>query len=227
MITHPRISQPILFALALLSVVSLKATPITVSELGVGAGETVWINSSSLGNNLHVYASVVKLNVGGAYMDGFCIDPWHWSASGALPYDLEPLANAPKSANNSSANPMGASAAKQIEQLWKQYYTAGISNVYAAALQIKIWQIVDNAVSNGSFSLLSVDGGDSAAVYLTLTAMDNFLLNNPNAPTANLVAVTGSGQDYVIPNVPESGVTVLLLGVVFAGLAALRRRFVG
>src|SRR3954467_1511759 len=91
--------------------VALHADTVTIAESGVGANETVWINSSNLGNNLHVYAGVLKLTVNGVTTNGFCIDPWHWSSGSALSYQLEPLANAPKSANNSSPNPMGASTA--------------------------------------------------------------------------------------------------------------------
>ena len=219
-----------LIGISLLVGASLHANPVTVTELGVGANETVWISSSTLGSPLHVYASVIKLDVDGTKLDGFCIDPWHWSGGGALSYDMESLALAPKSANDTTPNPMGASTALQIEQLWQQYYSPSISNVNAAALQIEIWQLVDAAVNNGTFSLLSVDGGDSAAVYTALSGMNTFLANNPSAPAADLVAVTGrAGQDYVIPNpsVPEGGATVAMLGGALLGLAVLRRRCVG
>lgn len=214
-----------IFALALMSVpAALKADTVSIVEAGVGANETVWINSSNLGNNLHVYAGVLKLTVDGVPTNGFCIDPWHWSSSSALPYELEPLANAPKSANDSSPNPMGASTALKIEQLWQQYYTPTISNVNAAALQIEIWQLVDLAVNNGSFQLLSIDGGDSAAVYTAISDMNNFLNSNPNAPAANLIAATGRGQDYVFQTVPDNGTTALLLGLSLIGVVAIQRK---
>ena len=218
--------QVTLTGVALLAGVSLRATPVTVAEVGVGANETVWINSSTLGSSLHVYAGVLKLTVDGTNTDGFCIDPWHWSSGSALPYQTESLDLAPKSANDTTPNPMGASTALKIEQLWKQYYSPGISNINAAALQIEIWMLVDAAVNNGTFSLISVDGGDSAAVYAALTGMSTFLSNNPNAPAADLIALTGRGQDYVVPNtsVPESGATVAMLGAALLGLAVVYRR---
>lgn len=205
-----------LSCVSFLTGVSVRADSVTVAEVGVGANETVWINSSNLGNNLHVYAGVLNLTVDNVATNGFCIDPWHWSSGSALSYTLESLDNAPKSANGGSPNPMGASTALKIEQLWQQYYTSGISNVNAAALQIEIWQLVDLAVNNGTFALISIDG-DSAAVMSSIADMDAFLTNNPNAAAANLVAVTGAGQDYVIQNVPEGGATALLLGLVLVG----------
>jgi hypothetical protein len=224
-----------LTCVSLVATISLRATPVTVQELGMVGGqyETVWIDSSSLGN-VNVYAGPVNLLVDGTPTVGFCIDPWHWSASGALPYTLEPLANAPKSANypatGATPNPMGASTALKIEQLWQQYYTPSlsVSPVTAAALQIEIWKLVDGAVGNGTFSLVSVDGGASAsaAVYEALGEMDTFLGSADYEPAASLVAVTGPGQDYVIPGrVPDGGTTALLLGLAFAGLAAMRKKF--
>ncbi|HEY4247861.1 MAG TPA: hypothetical protein VGM64_13490 [Lacunisphaera sp.] len=211
--------------LSLIAGNALRADSVMVSENGVGANETVWISSSNLGSDLHVYAGVLNLSVDGVATSGFCIDPWHWSSGSALSYNLESLDNAPKSANNTTPNPMGASTALQIEQLWQQYYTPGISNVNAAALQIKIWELVDLAVDNGTFSLLSIDGGDSAAVTAAINGMSTFLSQNPGAASANLVAVTGAGQDYVIPSVPDSGATVILLGVALLGVGLAQTKF--
>jgi VPDSG-CTERM motif len=224
MITSSRLSLAVLSLVALIGGISLRADSVIVSEIGVGANETVWINSSNLGGNLHVYAGVLKLSVDGVATNGFCIDPWHWSSGSALPYELESLANAPKSANDGSPNPMGASTALKIEQLWQQYYTDSISNVTAAALQIQIWQLVDLAVDNGAFKLLSIDGADSAAVWAAIAGMDNFLNSNPNAPAADLIAVTGRGQDYVMAKVPDSGTTAILLGLAFVGFSASRTK---
>lgn len=213
------------FALAAAFGPLVHATPIMVTELGIGANETVFINSSTLGSNLHVYAGVVKLDVGGSLMDGFCIDPWHWSASGPQLYNSIPLSVGPKDPTGSGMTGMGAGSAQQIEQLWLHYYSPTISNVNAAALQIKIWQIVDGAEPGGTFGLVSVDN-DSAAVYTTLTNMTTFLATNPSAPSAQLRAVSGpNGQDYVVVSTPDSGATAVLLGFALLGLAAVRRKF--
>jgi hypothetical protein len=206
-----------LMGLSLLAAISLKATPVTVEEVGVGPNETAWIDSSTLGNNLHVYACVIDLKVNGVATTGFCIDPWHWSVPGPLAYNTESLDTAPK-----PPGPMGMAAANQIEQLWEKYYSGPLTNVVAAALQIEIWKIVDLGVSSATFQLLSVDN-DSAAVYAKMTEMENFLSANPHAAKANLIAVTGRGQDYVI-QVPDGGTTVALLGMGLIGLIAFRKK---
>jgi hypothetical protein len=57
--------------------------------------------------------------------------------------------------------------------------------------------------------------------------MLQWVIEHPTAPAANLIAVTGPGQDYVIPNVPDGGQTIVLLGVALAGLVMVRSRFGG
>jgi hypothetical protein len=187
------------------------AVPVTVEELGLGANQVVSISSSTLGT-AQVYAGVVKLKVDGVATDAFCIDPWHWSIGGAQPYDLVPLTSAPK-----PPGPMSAAAALQIEQLWKQFYSPTITDNTAAALQIAIWQTVDAGVSGGTFSLVSTN--DYGA-----SSMLSWVTSNPTAPAANLVALTGRGQDYVIPSVPDVASSAALLGLSLAGLMALRKR---
>lgn len=212
-----------LFLTSLALVVCAKANTVSVAEIGVGAHETVWINSSMLGNRQHVYAGVVKLTVDGTATDAFCIDPWHWSSSTPSPYTVEDLSLAPKSANNTTPNPMGELTEKKIEQLWEHYYSTGINKVTAAALQLSIWCLVDAAVSNGTYSLVSIDA-DSAAVKTKMAEMNTFLSENPNAKRANLVAITGRPQDYVIEAVPDAFSSLALLSLGLGGLALLRRR---
>jgi hypothetical protein len=195
-----------------------QATPVTVQELGVGANEVVEMTSSTLGTHW-VYAGILNLSVNGAATDGFCIDPFHWSASGPQAYNTESLALAPKA----PVNGMGAADALQIEQLWTHFYSHDMTSQDAAALQIAIWEITGGV----NFHL------DSALDY-GAGAMLEWVDNNPNASAADLIAVTGPGQDYVIPgqpdfsripNVPDGGQTALLLGCGLAGLAMMRSKF--
>jgi hypothetical protein len=210
-----------LAGLSLFATVALKATPVTVEEAGIGANQIVNITSSTLGT-AWVYAGVLDLVVDGTPTAGFCIDPWHWSADGPQAYDSEPLSDAPKSATGSTPNPMGATTATEIGQLWKNYLTPSISNDTAAALQIEIWDLVAAAVApNGTFTLNYAP----SSVLSTLSTMQTWLANNPDAPTANMLALTGPGQDYAIDPVPDGGSTVALLGLGLIGLIAFRKKF--
>jgi len=223
---------------------ALKATPIIVTEDGIGSNDTVYVNSSTLGDNLHVYAGIVDLTLGTGPLatkaDAFCIDPWHWSASGPRDYDLEPLASAPK-----PPGPMSAEAALQIEQLWAQYMTPTYAlsgswqtaDEWSAAMQLEIWQTVAGSVSGATYSLDSVDNnfsGEKTAVLGDLATMNTFLADaTGSTPRADLQAVSSGvnsdrrdnpGQDYVIDSVPEGGATAALMGMGLLGILALRRR---
>jgi len=223
---------------------ALEATPVTVTEDGVGSNDTVHIDSSTLGNNLHVYAGIIDLTIADGALtsnvDSFCIDPWHWSVSGPRSYDLEPLASAPK-----PPGPMSAAAAIHIEQLWAQYMTSAYvlsgnsktADEWAAALQLEIWQTVAGSIGGATYSLVSVDNnfaGEAAAVVGDLGTMNSFLSHvTSSTPRANLMAVSSGvsrdgldnpGQDYVIDSVPDGGSAAAFMGLALLGMLALRRR---
>lgn len=195
-----------------LNVTPSKAIPVTVAELSPYAGEKV-VNISVPGFYTGgVYAGIAKLLVNGVATDGFCIDPFHFSSSSSLSYNTESLENAPK---NSSiyTGPMGAVKALQIENLWAMNYSAGMDASHAAGLQIAIWMIV----GEGKFTLTSADDFGANAMIAGLEGYKG-------AP-ADLYALTGPGQDYVVHNTPDGGSTALLLGLGTLGLAYLRRKF--
>ncbi len=206
--------KTLVVALGLAALVqSAEATPVTVQEMGIGANEVVEMTSSTLGT-AWVYAGIVDLQVNGTPTDGFCIDPFHWSIPGLQNYNSEALGNGPK------GDPMGAATATKIEQLWGEYYSHTMSNQNAAGLQIAIWELVGGS----NFQL------DSANDY-GAGAMLNWVDQNPNANAANLLAVTGPGQDYLIPGLtpntnkaPDAGSTIALFSMGLAGLAMARSR---
>jgi hypothetical protein len=84
----------------------------------------------------------------------------------------------------------------------------------AAGLQIAIWEVL-SGLGGQNFSVIGNDYGASLLIS-TITAPGY------NGPTANLVGISGAGQDYVIPRptVPDGGATVTLFSLVLVGLAA-------
>lgn len=223
---------------------ALKANPIEVTEDGIGANDTVYINSSTLGTNLHVYAGIVDLTLGtvphATEVDAFCIDPWHWSVSGPQNYNIEPLQSAPK-----PPGPMSAEAALQIEQLWAQYMTSTYvfssswqtADEWSAAMQLEIWQTVSGSISGATYNLDSVDNnfsGEAKAVLGDLGTMNSFLSHaSSSTPRANLEAVSSGvnadrrdnpGQDYVIGSVPDGGYTAAFMVVALLGILMVRAK---
>ncbi|MGH7937123.1 MAG: VPDSG-CTERM sorting domain-containing protein, partial [Chthoniobacterales bacterium] len=189
-----------------LSTLSLRANPIvTVEETSVSPVETAHIkvmkpDNSGVFYDGNVLAGINNLLVDGVATTGFCIDPFHFSLGGPVPnYEVVDLTQAPKDAN------MDAQQAALVRALWTLNFDAiGTDNQKAAALQIAIWEVV----AGPRFSLPNGQT-DFGAASLTLLA------ENYNGPMVNLVALTGSGQDYVIaaPSVPDAGTTLLLFTI--------------
>lgn len=197
----------------LLATLSLKADQLTlgdavqVKEVGVSPGKVVNITSSTLGT-LNVWAGVTNLLVDGIAFDSFCIDPFQYSSGAYQSYVVTDLAAAPQSPYT-----MGAAAAVDIKNLWALYYSTSITANAAAGLQIAIWEIVGG-------SNFTVNGSDYGAAGMIAS------LASYSSGGANLVALSSSTyQDYVVQNVPDSGTTLLLLGLGLVGLAVAGRRY--
>ncbi len=148
--------------------------------------------------------------------NGFCIDPFHWSANGPVSgYSTVPLADAPKLPGT-----LNAATAFDIEKLWAEFYSPTMSSPNAAGLQIAIWELISaNAVATGelpaneALSITSYDYGASA---------DLALLADYVGPAANLTGLTGPAQDYVIASVPDGGETFLMLALTMSALVFAR-----
>jgi hypothetical protein len=181
----------VFIALAILSALRTQADPVVVQEMGVGANEIINISSSNLGYNLWVYGCILNLEVDNVPTVGFCIDPWHWSGDGPMNYTSEALNQGPKYPGN-----MDSATALKIEQLWAEFYTPNISNSMAAGLQIAIWDLISASVqaSTDGTSWFTLNSGDDYGASSLIAWVDA----NPNAVAANLSAVTGPGQDYVV-----------------------------
>ena len=126
---------------------------------------------------------------------------------------------------------MGQTTATEIEQLWAQFYSAGMTDVAAAGLQLAIWELIaKDPASQSQFSPSEnfyIPSGQTgkAGQAIALAGSDLlFLQQDPSAPTANLIALTNpNGQDYVIACVPDGGTTLALLGIGFLGLLGFRK----
>ena len=193
--------------LGLLLAAGLSAQAITVQEFSVYPYQTPTITCTGIGT-VTVYAGVNKLGVDGVPMDGFCIDPFHFSMSSSAGYDYVPLTGAPKGGYE-----MDAMAARDIQRLWASYYETATGNAdIAAGLQIAIWEVV----GGGSFALNS--GND----YGASSFLEAIHSSAYEGGEANVIALTGPGQDYVVRNVPDGGLAALLLAMGLVGIGCAR-----
>lgn len=190
----------------LASILTPRIEAVMVKEVSVSPAQivAVQIDNFYTGN---VYAGIVNLQVDGIATQGFCIDPFHFSSKSTLPYDLIALADAPKNFSGG----MDAIKADQISKLWGMAFSSSMNSSQAAAMQLAIWEIV----AGDLFTIKSATDYGAAALVAQLGSYQG--------PKANLIALTGAGQDYVIATVPEAGATLILLGLGLCGLAAFRR----
>jgi hypothetical protein len=205
---------------------SVSAGSVTVTDVtdwSTTPMEIVNADLPYLGYNGGVYAGINTLMVSdgdsSAVDSGFCIDPFHWSASGpSSPYFMVPLADAPKAPGT-----LDSAVAADIGDLWAEYYSPTMSPSSAAGLQIAIWELVSsNAVANDGLpaaDAFSLDGDNDYGAAGDIASLAAY-----TGPEANLIALTGPGQDYVIDPVPtpDGGMTFDLLVLTLGALALVR-----
>lgn len=187
--------------------ITASAQAVAITSLSAGPGTATNITATGLGTNLRVHAGIINMTVDGVAMQGFCVDPFQWAITGN-DFVFADLSAAPLT------KPMGAADAALISKLWDKYFTlAQGSNSVAATLQVAIWKLVGDALFTAHDSTL--DG--NAAAYITAAGS--------HGGQASLVGLTKiNGQDFVVRQVPDGGITVLLLGLGLTGLALMRRR---
>ncbi len=204
-----RAARALVVVVALLHVSSLRGNQVTVQELSVSPAEAVTVSVTNFYTG-GVLAGVNKLLVGNTPMDGFCIDPFHFSSTSPLLYNVVPLSLAPKAPGT-----MNAAQATEISKLWAMSYNPTMTAPNAAGLQIAIWEVVGGS----QFAISGSDYGASALLQ-SLTAY--------TGAGSDLVALTGPGQDYVVQRTnalrtPDQGSTLALLGIGVAALFAASR----
>src|SRR5213080_4574051 len=177
-------------ALSVAAALSLLVTNPTqahlVEDFGIRKGAPVHISLSS-GFNGFVGAGIKKLQVDGVAMNGFCIDPFTMALHSSPGYKFVPLTKAPEAPWT-----LSASEATEISDLWAMFYKPMMKQKNAAGLQIAIWEIV----GGDDFTVI----GKSYGAKKMLAASGGF-----SGQGADLIALTGPGQDYVIPSPPGHG----------------------
>lgn len=192
---------------------SAQATPITLQEVTIAPYQIVTISVTGFYSG-GVYAGINKLLVDSVAADGFCIDPFHFSVGGPQSYNSVPLTSAPKDDHLIAGTHMTGGEADLITKLWAVGYSPSLTADQAAGLQIAIWEVVGGT----DFHLTSANDYGANVLLANATSY--------SGPGANLIALTGPGQDFVVdgpPGVPDSGTTLSLLAISVLGLLCVRK----
>jgi len=189
--------------------ITATAGSVTVTDItdwGTTPMEIVDANLPYLGYSGGVYAGINTLLVtdgaSSTTYSGFCIDPFHWSATGpSSPYNFVPLVDAPKSPAT-----LNAATALNIENLWAEFYSPTMTSSNAVAN--------DGLPAHDAFSLVGPNNYGASQDLASLATYDG--------PAANLMALTGPGQDYVVDPVPDAGATFIMLALALGALVLAR-----
>src|SRR5207244_2205225 len=173
-------------AAALSLVAANSAQAHLVEDFGIRKGAPAHI-SLSTGFNGFVGAGIKKIRVDGVQMDGFCIDPFTVALRSSPGYKFVPLTKAPEAPWT-----LSASRATEISDLWAMFYSPNMTTNKAAGLQLAIWEVVGGA----GFTVIGKDYGSGRM----LAALQTY-----SGRGANLIALTGPGQDYAVLTPPGQG----------------------
>ena len=214
---------------------------VEVQETSVNPGTNMEIYSS--GYNGSVLAGIYNLaiedatNTFGGYLDdgpidSFCIDVWDYAPSNTLKkYVMVSLNEAP----DPGAGPMGPTKAGHLAQLLDNEWHGALDYITAAALQIAVWEVVDESEAN-PYVVSGVSGGDFwvkgdtdvidlanemlADIDTSLLAYDftNYIALSNNMATYANEDPMGYYQDYVVKTPIPASVILGLLGMGVVGL---------
>lgn len=182
-------------------------------------------------SNVSLYASTDSSWSGGlsGVVEAFCVDLQDNAKSVTVEYDVVDLAETPDPASSNMGSLKAAYVAELLDEYWNDSYLT--SKLNKAALQLAIWEIVDEDgsdfdITSGTFSLVSVKDADLRDLLIDEVTSLLSSLSTGTDPYDKYVGLTNDDdtklyQDFVV-KVPVPG--AVLLGVIGIGAAGARLR---
>lgn len=208
---------------------------------GAGSGVQIQIGESNAQNVFagelnHVISSATGLD---SYLNGehrtFCADITEPVTSDGAQYLTAPLESIPLTLSNQT--PMSTTRANAIRALYSTnsatLLAGGLSNAYATAMQLTVWEIVNDFDGNadsinlnqGALRITGVNGDDMNQEVLDhingLTTQIMFAMSQPDDGIERVIGLTNSGAQDQLVTVPAPGALALF---VTGGFLAPRRK---
>lgn len=210
---------------------------------GTGAGSSVKIQLDD-SNARNVFAGELNHVISNAtgldsYLNGqhrtFCADITETVASNGAEYLTAPIESIPLTASN--ATPMSSTRADAIRALYRSssatLLAGDLSSAYATAMQLTVWEIVNDFdgtadsinLSQGSLRVTATNGSDLDQDILDqLSALRSdvmFAINQQHDGIDRVIGLTNSGAQDQLVTIPAPGAYALLA---IGGFLAHRRR---
>lgn len=217
-----------LFALTLLASLTLASTQsfadstAYVKETSIGTGETLNLVLPIQSGAHDYFSGTVNLSVGSTSSNGtsflaYCIDPFQWSSSSTLSYNV------------SSLSSLGSTQAADVTKLYSQSYASTNGNsINSAAFQLALWELAkdDGVLTTGAVH--TTDSTNSVVQAAASSMIDNAKNGVAGSTQYSFNLYTNaSQQDYLVASVsavpePET-YAMLLAGLGLIGFTARRR----
>lgn len=225
-----------IFALTLLASLTLASSQVLADDNGSGSQvyvkETATVSGKTLNlvlpiqSGAHDYFSgSANISVGTTSSNGtsflaYCIDPFQWSSSSSLSYNV------------SSLSSLGSTQAADVSKLYSQSYASTSGNsVNSAAFQLALWELAkdDGVLTSGA---VRTTDSTNSTVEAAASSMINNAKNGVAGSTQYAFNLYSNGykQDYLVASiaavtpVPEPETYAMLLaGLGLIGFTARRR----
>lgn len=225
-------------ALVIAAASTAMADVVQMQFVGTGSGRSVRITSGSGTQSVFAGQLVHNFSGGTGSLSSFtgdhftfCVDLGQYVTNNPRTYTLTPVDQL------TSANPMGAARAQALNDIFTAQpfwpTQASVSNDYAAALQLVIWDVITDYNSSSGLSSLGLSNGTFRATNTNGSALGSALMAHYNTFVSYIGSSSGSGsallgfgnsscQDQITPGSIPAPASGLLAGM--GALVMARRR---